>query len=636
MTFGRIVQLAWRSVPYLKEVRRDLLRLLLIAAPVLPLAITVGLLAYDLMINRMLLGQPLTSFQATVLLLDPQRFVEVDKLTVASQQILRGQLLIHAGVIAAVATPVGVGLILYVLRTMQRINQVLRVQMVEQVQAMSMRYHAGAQIGDSIYRTYQDSAMVTNILTMLVRPVWPLLRLLYMPAMLLFFDPRISLSLWAMSMFAAGLGWHYGRLLRGDFKHARETNAQLTSTIQETMASLKLVKAFGTGATEQARFERASQEAFDAAYTARLRVATYGILGYTLSAIPTTIAVCFMAVWAAEERALAAGSAAAFLGYQMWTLASQAYATGRASGTTSTVHGLLKMWGELQDMAVGMDRAFREVDLEAEVQDAEDGAPLAPFTRDVSFHGVSFAYQPDVPVLQNVELTAKVGEVTALVGPTGSGKSTLVTLMLRLFDPEEGKIAIDGVDIKRVTLESLRSNIAIALQENLLFGTTIRENIRYAVPDASDAEVREAARIACADGFIEAQPQGYDTPLGERGSKLSTGQRQRLSIARAIIKDTPILILDEPTASLDAETEMKVLGNLAQWGKGRAILVITHRLSTIRRADHIVYMRDGQIVEDGSHDMLMDRAGGAYRRFVELERAEPSGAMPAVAPAGAE
>ena len=171
------------------------------------------------------------------------------------------------------------------------------------------------------------------------------------------------------------------------------------------------------------------------------------------------------------------------------------------------------------------------------------------------------------------------------------------------------------------TLASLRSRVAIALQENLLFGTTVRENIRYAVPDAPDDAVREAARIACADAFIERLPQGYDTLLGERGAKLSTGQRQRLSIARAVMKDTPILVLDEPTASLDAETEMRVLENLAAWGRERTIFLITHRLSTIRRADRIVCLSDGRVVESGSHGELIARAGGAYRRLVDAETA---------------
>ena len=168
-------------------------------------------------------------------------------------------------------------------------------------------------------------------------------------------------------------------------------------------------------------------------------------------------------------------------------------------------------------------------------------------------------------------------------------------------------------------MDSLRSNVSIALQENILFGASVRDNVRYAETEASDEAVRNAARIACADGFIEALPQGYDTLLGERGTKLSTGQRQRLSIARALLKDTPILILDEPTASLDAETELRVLRNLAEWGRGRVIFLITHRLSTIRRADQIVVLEAGRLMERGSHERLLSRVGGVYRRMAELE-----------------
>jgi ABC-type multidrug transport system fused ATPase/permease subunit len=211
------------------------------------------------------------------------------------------------------------------------------------------------------------------------------------------------------------------------------------------------------------------------------------------------------------------------------------------------------------------------------------------------------------------------------VGPTGSGKSTLMALLLRLFDPSEGRIEIDGTDLRRFRVEHLRSRIAIALQENLLFGATIRENIRYAVPEASDEEVRRAARVACADEFIEQLPDGYDTELGERGTKLSTGQRQRLSIARAILKDTPILVLDEPTASLDAETELRVLERLAEWGKGRVIFLITHRISTIRRADQVAVLREGRVAECGSHEELLAKPEGAYRRLLESELAGGSG-----------
>jgi ABC-type multidrug transport system fused ATPase/permease subunit len=254
------------------------------------------------------------------------------------------------------------------------------------------------------------------------------------------------------------------------------------------------------------------------------------------------------------------------------------------------------------------------------VEDEPDAVPLESIREGIRFAGISFQYQSDRPVLHELDLTAEIGTITAIVGPTGSGKSTLMALLLRLFDPTAGKIEIDGVDLKRFQTASLRDRISIALQENILFGDTVRENIRFAVPAATDEEVREAARVAGASEFIEELAEGYDTLLGERGSKLSTGQRQRLSIARAVLKDTPILILDEPTAALDAATEQKVLANLAEWGQGRAIFLITHRLSTIRQADRIAFLQDGAIIELDSHDDLMRRPDGAYRALVEAEQ----------------
>ena len=276
---------------------------------------------------------------------------------------------------------------------------------------------------------------------------------------------------------------------------------------------------------------------------------------------------------------------------------------------------------------MGLDRVFEILDIEPDVSNAPNAVPMGELTREIRFDGVGFAYEPDRPVLRDVSFSANAGEITAIIGPTGSGKSTLMALLTRLFDPDAGSIAIDGVDLRQLDVESLRRNVAIALQENVLFALSVRDNLSYAAPDATDEAIRQAAYVSCVDDYVASLPNGLDTVLGDRGGKLSTGQRQRLSIARAIAKDPPILILDEPTAALDAATEHRVLERLNAWAQGdderrrRAIFLITHRISTIRQAHRILYLEEGRVAEQGSHDELMAIPDGRYRSFVETETA---------------
>jgi len=280
---------------------------------------------------------------------------------------------------------------------------------------------------------------------------------------------------------------------------------------------------------------------------------------------------------------------------------------------------LVGMWSKMQDLFIALDRAFYLLDLEPEVVDPIDPTPFPSPLTEVRWQDVQFGYDVDQPILTGIDLSANAGSVTAVVGTTGAGKSTLMSLLLRLYDTDRGQVLINGIDIKDITVDDVRTHISIALQKNVLFAETVANNIAYATTDASRADVEAAARIACADEFIGEMTKGYDTELGERGGKLSAGQRQRLTIARAVVRDTPVLILDEPTASLDARTEHQVLANLAEWGTDKVIFIITHRLSTVRSADQIAFMEGGRIVEIGSHDALMQIEGGHYRSFVVAE-----------------
>jgi ABC-type multidrug transport system fused ATPase/permease subunit len=401
------------------------------------------------------------------------------------------------------------------------------------------------------------------------------------------------------------------------FRAARETNAALTSNIQETLAGIKVIKAYGAETFEQERFEAASHRAFDAAFRARGLLAVFMVALFWVIATALVLAGAF-----AATRTLEGGEVTvAALGFTAWTLGLFNYFKLRFGDAAGNLRQLFRQWGRTQDIAIGLDRVFELLDLEPEVQDAPDAIPLEQVSEGIRYRDVHFRFSADRPVLEGVDFEARPGTVSAIIGTTGSGKTTLMALLLRLFDPGEGRIEIDGTDLRRFQVASLRNKVAFALQENLLFGTTVRENIRYAVPDATEEQVLDAARVAAADEFIEKLPEGYDTLLGERGTKLSTGQRQRLSIARAVLKDSPILVLDEPTASLDAETELRVLRNLAEWGRERLIFLITHRLSTIRRADQILVLRGGRIAESGSHEDLASRPDGIYRSLVEHESA---------------
>jgi ABC-type multidrug transport system fused ATPase/permease subunit len=469
--------------------------------------------------------------------------------------------------------------------------------------------------------------MVTQLIDVLfLTPAMTSARFVFSLVVIGLFDVWLAITLVLLAPPLLILGSWLSQRMRVRFRAAREANSTLTSRIQETLSGIKVIKAYGAEGLELARFEQASETAFSAAFRAR------SLLAFFLVAVFWIVAAGLVTAGALSAWHTRRADAIAWplLGFTVWNLGLFNYAKARFGDGASQARHLFRTWGRTQDIAIGLDRVFEVLDLEPEVQDADDAIPLAGVEQGVRYRDLHFRYQPDRPALEGVSFEASVGTITAVVGPTGSGKTTLMALLLRLFDPSQGSIEIDGRDIRTLQKDSLRAQVAVALQENLLFGTTIRENVRYAVPHATDEQVRAAARVAAADEFIESQEDGYDTLLGERGTKLSTGQRQRISIARAILKDTPILILDEPTAALDAETELRIMRNLAEWGRGRLIFLITHRLSTIRQASQILVLQDGVIAEHGPHEELLERPDGVYRRLVDTE------ITPTRAPAGAD
>ena len=507
--------------------------------------------------------------------------------------------------------------------TWQNIIHYLRVSMIEKIEQVSLQFHSDTRVGDAIYRINQDSNQINSAVNeAIVDPIRTLWGLSIAAAFVVAFDPLLAGAIVLVTVPMVLLTMAFTPRLRRRSVANRVANSNLTSRLQETFGAMKIVKANRAEEIVLNRFDRDSHRALDAAIYYRLEMVLLSMLVMLMGGAAVIGLEYLMVSWTVgePERPTYLGWAfVAWLGFRIWNLGAYSAANGRVGEVVGTSYGIVRWWSMLQDLFIGLERAFYFIDLKPDVVEKEHPEDYPAPVREVAWQDVHFAYKPDKPVIRGANLSARAGTVTAIVGETGSGKSTLMSMLLRLYDPQAGRVAINGVDLKELRVDDIRANSAIALQKNILFTGKIADNIGYAVPGASRADIEAAARVACADEFIQAMAEGYDSELGDRGGKLSAGQRQRLTIARAVIRNRPILILDEPTASLDAVNEQRVMANLAEWGRDKVVFLITHRLSTIRNADQIAFLEDGRIVEAGSHDELMSIDGGRYRGFVLAE-----------------
>ena len=622
LSVKEIARLLLRTWPHLKPVAWHVVGWFSLAMVIGLLVGYVTITVVDLLTNAVLNAQAIAPLQQLVLILDPS-YVEAAELTADQRTTILVRLILYGVAFTILIRMLAdaLGVVYWETWIAQAINQHLRVKMIENAEHLSLRYQSHARTGDAIYRVFQDSRMISNVIsTIILDPLEQGAAMLGAFVIIWFFSPVLGtvFTIAAIPIFLVVVWWT-PRIQRLSWL-SRQSNSDVTSRIQEVAASIRVLKANQAEDLAEARFDRDSRAALDYAYHLRLEIMLLLIVITTIAAVTLIGADYLMADWTvAGDPTFLGGVFAFILTFTIWNFGAFEAARENNEELIGKYNFLFVTWVRAIDMAMGLNRAFYLLDLKPGVAEREDAVPMPAPIDEIRYEGVSFAYDADVPVLTDVNMTARTGTITAIVGATGAGKSTLMSLLLRLYDPDAGSIRINGTPLDDLTIDSIRANTAIALQQNVLFATTVAENISYATPGITREDIRRAAEVACADAFIAEMADGYDTELGERGGKLSTGQRQRLSIARALVRNTPILILDEPTASLDAETEHEVLANLADWGRNRVVFVITHRLSTIRSADQIAFLKDGRVTEVGTHDDLMAQIDGDYRRFVAEE-----------------
>ncbi|MDG2304969.1 MAG: ABC transporter ATP-binding protein [Candidatus Binatia bacterium] len=580
-----------KGLHYLRPMWPHLTGMFLGFAALAVILVPVGLLLVDLLWTRILLGSPLTVQQAEILRLAVEPFTS-EALTGPQRHEVLNRWLELAAFAFGLGVPGLLSLYAYRLWILQKINQTLRLDILDRLQSLSLRFHKEHTAGDAIYRMVQDAATVSRFLeSLVITPIGAVAQFLLQLGIVSLFDPRLTGLLLAIWLPLTLLAWFRTGNLRHGLLAARAANARVTTRVQELAAALPVVKACGSEDWDAERFEEESRRSFQVAHSARIHVVTYEIQIYWVLGAAMVIAFAAGAVHTRSGHS----TSATILGIHTWTLGLWTYFCARFAQAGTNARSLFVNWGRAQDVFAGLGRVFDLLDRAPDLTDAPDAVDLPTPREGVRLRSVSFRYDAGRAALDGVDFFTPIGSITAIVGPSGAGKSTLLSLLLRLADPDSGSIEIDGLALSRVRRASLREQLAIALQEPLLFGGTIADNIRWAAPAASDARVEAAARVACAHDFIQALPQGYETPLGERGVKLSTGQRQRLSIARAILKNPSILLLDEPTAALDVDTERKLVASLTAWGRDRTLFIVTHRPATAAMADQILALAHGRV-----------------------------------------
>ena len=471
----------------------------------------------------------------------------------------------------------------------------LRTDLYAYLQSLSLKYHDARRSSDSSFRVAYDSQSIQTIYNKGFTNIFgSIITLIGTFLVMIRIDWQLTLLSLAVVPAIVVAIYFFAHRIRRDSTSIQEQESALLAQAQEGLSAVRMVHAFGREEWEVRQFHLQAQQSLHANLRLTLTNVNSALVISTLMVMGTA-AMYYLGTLHVLAGTLTLGSLLVFSAYLLMLyqpLESLTYTAWAMEGATA-----------------GARRCFEVLDREDDVVDAPNAQEITETAGAIGFQNVNFGYATGQPVLHDIDLSIAPNQIVALVGGTGAGKSTLLSLVPRFYDPDRGCVTLDGHDLRQITKKSLRDKIAIVLQDTLLFSTTIRENIAYGRPDATDAEIREAARRAQADEFISRLPAGYDSPVGERGGHLSVGQRQRIGIARAFLKNAPILLLDEPTSALDPTTEAAIMETIKDLMHGRTTLIVTHRLATIHGVDRIVVLENGRIVEQGTGADLLTKRG---------------------------
>lgn len=479
----------------------------------------------------------------------------------------------------------------------------VRQMVYDHFQKLSMSYYHDKQTGQLMSRVVNDTTTFENLIAHAIPDLITNIITL-VGAFIILFTINFTLTLLVCIPipFIAFLSIIL-RKIRRYFKKGQEKTAELNAVLQDNFSGMKEIQVFNKQEYELGRVTEKSQEHSRVIIKALFYS---GILNPTVGFITSigTIIVLIAGSILKLHSTLSISDIVAFLLY-----------LGLFYAPISTLTRIVE---DMQMALAGADRVFEVLDTEPDIKDAPHAKEVKTLTGEITFKNISFSYKDEIPVLENISFDVKAGQMVALVGPTGVGKTTISALIARFYDPNEGAITMDGLNIKDITLQSLRNQLSLVLQDVFLFGGTIAENIAYGCETATPEEIESAAKIACIDEFILSLPDKYETLIGERGVRLSGGQKQRISIARSVLRNSPILILDEATSSVDTETEKEIQNAINKIAGTRTLIVIAHRLSTVKRADKIIVLENGKISEQGTHDELI-KCDGTYKKLCAVQ-----------------